>query len=177
MRKRAPSKALRFQVLERDNYKCVYCGASADETEIEIDHITPFSKGGETVLDNLVTSCKECNRGKKSGILINEDIVKKSAQYRAQKAGIRAIPEKSYTINKHDPSWASKDEIIKSLKEYIDWLEGQLTVKDQQISGLLELICLMDNSIQLLMDKAYSTKIGSFDELYDEYFGAGTKTA
>ena len=58
---------LRFQVLKRDNFKCCICGASPakDPTvELHIDHIIPWSKGGETVIDNLQTLCSKCNLGK-----------------------------------------------------------------------------------------------------------------
>lgn len=57
----------RFKVLQRDNFKCQYCGASpaTDHSVIlHVDHILPWSKGGETVLDNLQTLCSKCNLGK-----------------------------------------------------------------------------------------------------------------
>lgn len=58
---------LRFQVLERDNFKCCMCGRSPASTPglaLQVDHIKPYSKGGETVIDNLQTLCKDCNLGK-----------------------------------------------------------------------------------------------------------------
>jgi hypothetical protein len=64
---RQPSKRLRFEVLKRDGYKCILCGASPKENEstrLEIDHIVPFSKGGATRIDNLQVLCFACNRGK-----------------------------------------------------------------------------------------------------------------
>lgn len=56
--------SVRFQVLKRDGFKCVYCGRSASEVEVEIDHAHARSKGGTDDIENLVTSCFECNRGK-----------------------------------------------------------------------------------------------------------------
>ena len=57
--------ALRFAVMKRDHYRCRLCGKTADQGAwLEVDHITPVSKGGKTVLDNLWTLCFECNRGK-----------------------------------------------------------------------------------------------------------------
>jgi 5-methylcytosine-specific restriction endonuclease McrA len=64
---RAPNWRLRFLVLKRDNFKCVMCGRSPaknPEIELHIDHIHPWSKGGETVLENLQTLCSVCNVGK-----------------------------------------------------------------------------------------------------------------
>lgn len=64
---RDPGNNLRFLVMKRDNYKCQICGdspAKNPQTELHIDHIVPWSKGGETVLDNLQTLCSKCNMGK-----------------------------------------------------------------------------------------------------------------
>ena len=58
---------LRFKVLLRDNFKCCACGASPAKNPsivLHIDHIIPWSKGGETTLDNLQTLCSKCNLGK-----------------------------------------------------------------------------------------------------------------
>ena len=61
------SDKLRYQVLKRDHFRCCICGASPAKdaaVELHIDHIIPWSKGGETVLDNLQTLCSRCNLGK-----------------------------------------------------------------------------------------------------------------
>ena len=58
---------LRFKVLSRDLFKCCACGATPAKdpaVELQVDHIVPWSKGGETVLDNLQTLCAKCNLGK-----------------------------------------------------------------------------------------------------------------
>lgn len=65
-RKNVP-KRLRYMVLERDNYKCRVCGrspASEHGVKLHIDHVIPWSKGGETLPENLQTLCGECNIGK-----------------------------------------------------------------------------------------------------------------
>lgn len=51
-------------VFERDNFKCQYCGRSAPEVVLEIDHILPVSESGKNDLSNLLTICTECNLGK-----------------------------------------------------------------------------------------------------------------
>jgi ribosomal protein L31E len=64
---RDPSLRLRFQVLKRDNFTCVQCGASPakyQNVELHVDHIKPWSKGGETIYENLQTLCLKCNLGK-----------------------------------------------------------------------------------------------------------------
>jgi DNA-binding transcriptional MerR regulator len=63
---------LRFDVLERDQYHCVYCGRSPKTTpglEVVVDHIIPLEKGGTNDMTNLATSCFECNEGKKARML------------------------------------------------------------------------------------------------------------
>lgn len=64
--RKIPDK-LRYKVLKRDNFKCCACGASPAKdpsVELHIDHIIPWSKGGETTMENLQTLCSKCNLGK-----------------------------------------------------------------------------------------------------------------
>lgn len=68
--RRGITHGLRFRVLNRDRFRCVYCGKSASEIEIEIDNVVPVSAGGSDTFDNLVTSCKPCNQGKKTRLLL-----------------------------------------------------------------------------------------------------------
>ena len=68
---RVISDKLRYQVLKRDNFKCCACGASPAKNpavELHIDHILPWSKGGETTLENLQTLCSKCNIGKSDSL-------------------------------------------------------------------------------------------------------------
>ncbi|MER2514411.1 MAG: HNH endonuclease [Nitrosomonas ureae] len=56
-----------FKALQRDRFRCCACGASPSITlgvALEIDHIKPWSKGDETVIENLQTLCTSCNQGK-----------------------------------------------------------------------------------------------------------------
>ncbi|QVL54386.1 MAG: HNH endonuclease [Cyanobium sp. M30B3] len=64
---RDPSLRLRWRVLQRDRFSCRGCGASPALTmgvELHVDHVVPWSKGGETVFENLQTLCSECNLSK-----------------------------------------------------------------------------------------------------------------
>ena len=49
-------------VLDRDNHACRYCGSK--NSPFHLDHVYPVSKGGETTINNLVTSCETCNHAK-----------------------------------------------------------------------------------------------------------------
>lgn len=58
---------LRFLTLRRDGFRCKACGRSpANEpgVELEVDHVIPWSDGGETLLENLQSLCEKCNGGK-----------------------------------------------------------------------------------------------------------------
>ena len=61
-------KSLREQVLERDHYKCRYCGEKANSSD-PLDHIIPYSLGGLTEESNLVTACTKCNSKKSNKTL------------------------------------------------------------------------------------------------------------
>jgi hypothetical protein len=64
---RDPSLRLRWHVLQRDRFTCCACGASPALTlgvELHVVHVVPWSKGGETTLNNLQTLCSICNLGK-----------------------------------------------------------------------------------------------------------------
>lgn len=58
------SKKLRFEVFKRDGFRCVYCGKTPPDALLEIDHIKPKSKGGKDDINNYLTACFDCNRGK-----------------------------------------------------------------------------------------------------------------
>jgi hypothetical protein len=62
---------LRATVLIRDNCICKMCGASpakSPDVNLHADHVIPYSKGGETVLENLQTLCHVCNIGKSNAL-------------------------------------------------------------------------------------------------------------
>lgn len=63
------STGLRYDILKRDNFKCVICGMSAqDGVKLHVDHIVPVSKGGKSEVNNLQTLCERCNLGKSNKI-------------------------------------------------------------------------------------------------------------
>ena len=60
------TNSLRYDVMKRDGFKCVLCGASQkDGAKLHVDHIKPIAKGGKTEMSNLRTLCDRCNSGKR----------------------------------------------------------------------------------------------------------------
>ena len=55
-------KDFRIKLVLRDGRKCMYCGD--EKSHLEVEHITPKSKGGANDIKNLVLACIECNRKK-----------------------------------------------------------------------------------------------------------------
>ena len=61
------SLSLRFEVLQRDRFRCTVCGANPaaePRCRLHVDHIRPWSRGGKTEPGNLRTLCAECNLGR-----------------------------------------------------------------------------------------------------------------
>ncbi|MFQ5878770.1 MAG: HNH endonuclease [Dehalococcoidia bacterium] len=56
---------LRMEVLERDSYRCCFCGVAVTNHTANIHHLTPWP-WGMTELKNLRTACHDCNRAKGS---------------------------------------------------------------------------------------------------------------
>lgn len=57
-----------IKVIKRDGQICQKCYKYVPETDIELDHIIPISKGGPTTVENLRVLCFDCNRTKLNSI-------------------------------------------------------------------------------------------------------------
>ena len=55
-------KLTRFEVFNRDQYACQYCGRKTKE--LTLDHVIPRRWGGEHSWENVVSACIPCNRRK-----------------------------------------------------------------------------------------------------------------
>ena len=86
------SKKTRFEVFKRDKFTCQYCGSSAPDVVLEVDHIVPVAEGGTDDIMNLVTSCFDCNRGKGKTSLTDDSAVK------VRKAQLDKIAERNEQI-------------------------------------------------------------------------------
>lgn len=63
------SAKLRFDILRRDNFTCQYCGQTAPQVVLHIDHVFPVAFGGKASRWNLVAACADCNLGKQVEII------------------------------------------------------------------------------------------------------------
>lgn len=65
-RRKPIPKRVRFEVLKRDGHRCRYCGATAEDAKLTVDHVVPVVLGGSDDPTNLATACAPCNSGKTS---------------------------------------------------------------------------------------------------------------
>lgn len=62
--RRSVPPVVRFEVFQRDGFRCIYCGASKEDTTLVVDHVIPVRDGGTNDIGNLATACQPCNAGK-----------------------------------------------------------------------------------------------------------------
>lgn len=110
------TKKTRFEVLKRDKFTCQYCGKSAPDVVLEVDHIKPVSKGGDNDIMNLITSCKDCNRGKSNVELSDDSVVKK------QQAQLQEIAERK-----------------EQLEMMLEWRESLNSLEDDFIDSVVNI--------------------------------------
>jgi 5-methylcytosine-specific restriction endonuclease McrA len=72
----APRRGVRWSrrnVMQRDGYRCIYCGVQPGEyrgrqlllrSDFTIDHIIPSSRGGKNTWSNTACACPACNSRK-----------------------------------------------------------------------------------------------------------------
>lgn len=79
---------LKIKVHKRDGYVCRYCKTgmlvkyeaylkgqkTRKKTGLTVDHVIPLSKGGTWSMENLVTSCRDCNAKKANNIWLPENV-------------------------------------------------------------------------------------------------------
>jgi 5-methylcytosine-specific restriction endonuclease McrA len=64
---RLPKKEVKFtrhNIFERDKNFCQYCGKVFERKDLNLDHVLPRDRGGETSWENVVCSCIPCNTRK-----------------------------------------------------------------------------------------------------------------
>jgi len=59
-------KELRFEIYQKYNGHCAYCGKEIRYKDMQVDHIFPKTGGGTDDFENLNPSCRRCNHYKRS---------------------------------------------------------------------------------------------------------------
>ena len=105
----------RFKVFERDGYTCRYCGSRPPEVVLEVDHFIPVKEGGDNEMTNLLTSCKQCNQGKKARLSRSPD---ESVEYST------VISDKKEVIKQLKEITRLNSEIVQYLDFHVDELDS-----------------------------------------------------
>ena len=58
-----------LNILEKYNFRCVFCGVHDSISKMTVDHITPLSKGGTNYIENIQPLCFKCNRKKGNRVI------------------------------------------------------------------------------------------------------------
>ena len=61
MKRRRLTLTEKYDVLEKTEWRCSYCGCDIDIRSMVVDHLISLHNHGEDVLDNMVPACHECN--------------------------------------------------------------------------------------------------------------------
>ena len=111
-RKQIPKK-IRFEVFKRDSFTCQYCGRKAPDVILECDHITPVAEGGTNDFLNLITACRDCNRGK-GKILLTD----------------------AQTMEKQRDRLEELNERREQMQMLLEWKEELVNLENEQIDGV-----------------------------------------
>ncbi len=111
------SKKIRFEVFKRDKFTCQYCGRMSPDVILEIDHIKPVAEGGDNSIINLITSCRDCNRGKGKTLLSENVEIKKQQQQ------LRDLADKN-----------------EQSKMMIEWKKELLEARNEEVETISDLI-------------------------------------
>lgn len=111
------SKKTRFEVFKRDKFKCQYCGRMSPDVILEVDHIKPVAEGGTNDLLNLITSCRDCNRGKGKTRISDESELKK------QQIQIQELAERREQI---EFMAEFRKDLVAFYKEQAEWISDYI---------------------------------------------------
>lgn len=143
MARKSLSKKLRFEVFKRDSFKCQYCGRTAPDVILHVDHIKPVKEGGTNDLTNLITSCFDCNMGKKERLLDDKSVLEK------QRKQLEELNERRL-----------------QLEMMMEWREELVKLEEQKVNSIAEhWSMLLDNHYSLNESglKSVKTMLKKFD--------------
>lgn len=160
MKRESIKKSVRFEVFKRDNFTCQYCGKSAPDVILHIDHIHPVAGGGGCDIINLLTSCVDCNLGK----------------------GAKELDDKS-ALAKQRQQLEELNERREQLEMMLSWREALSEISDDEVSALET--CFLDRTDRSFTESGRKTVskwlkrhsvadlLSAMDSSLDTYFKDG----
>lgn len=119
---RSIGKRVRFEVFKRDSFACQYCGQTPPAVVLEIDHIVAVADGGPDDMQNLITACFDCNRGKAAVPLSRRELAE-GIETRRQLIQERVDQAEAYEQllrEKREQEEAEIDQVIAVYEELVD---------------------------------------------------------
>jgi diadenosine tetraphosphate (Ap4A) HIT family hydrolase len=105
------SGTTRFEVLKRAAFRCELCGISADDKNLEVDHIHPKSLGGKDDISNYQALCYTCNASKRN--TDDTDFRGLKTQYEHRQADCIfcqfQLPEQRRVVEENALAYATRD--------------------------------------------------------------------
>ena len=161
-KRKSISKTTRFEVFKRDSFTCQYCGRSAPDVVLEVDHIVPVAEGGTNDILNLITSCKDCNRGKGKKKLSDDTAIKK------QKAQLDLLNERREQI-----------------EMMAEWKKGLLEINEAEVNYIQDIVemytgCTLTDSgrikVKQLIRKFGIEEVETSTEIaFEQYYNPNAK--
>lgn len=154
----ALSKKIRFEVFKRDKFTCQYCGKSSPDVVLEVDHIVPVAEGGTNDIENLITACFDCNRGKGKRELTDDAVIKK------QKKELDHLQERRENLQMM-AEW--RKELQNEYEHEIDYIEEIIRSYD----SAWELSATGRRTVKKLIKQfGYEQVANAADIAFDSYF-------
>lgn len=137
-RRAALSPRTRFEVFKRDSFTCRYCARTTPHVVLQVDHVVPVADGGTDDPMNLVTSCWECNSGKRDvpleEVITGEDphdraiiLMERERQLREYNSVVREI---------HDRCWLEAEQ----LEHYWTQVLGHGSLRNPHFAWLVNVL-------------------------------------
>src|SRR5687768_14910248 len=138
MKRWSVPSSLRRRVAEEARHRCGYCLTPSVliGTELEIDHLVPHSRGGETAELNLWLACAGC------------DDIKSDRLYATDAATMRSVR----LFNPRFQSWP----------RHFEWLEGGVLIGGRTASGRATVALLRLNRPVLVRSRRLWSAAGLF---------------
>lgn len=151
--RKALSKKTRFDVFKRDGFVCQYCGAHPPTVVLEVDHIQPVAQGGGNEMDNLVTACFDCNRGKSDRTLsdVPQSLQDKAAEVLEREAQIKGYQA---AMNKKKSRIEEEGELVREVYERFN--KGYTLNEKSMVTVRLFIEKLGVHEVCSAMERAYS---------------------
>jgi len=158
-KRKSLSKKTRFEVFKRDGFVCGYCGSTPPSVVLEVDHILAVANGGDNSIDNLLTSCFDCNRGKGANSLnvISPSIAEKAKILKEKESQLKEFSKLQSSIKRRVTKSINKIENVMQLyfenKVFSDTF--RISVKrflsrfsQQDLMDIMETACIKMNNAE-----------------------------